>query len=58
MFNFWKYKLWNIREIFDNTEAWYDGFSIFYVGPEGAVVKHVLDKVKKFKKKSLNLYLF
>lgn len=45
MLNFWKYRLWNVRELFDSTESWYDGFSIFYVGSEGVVVKHVLDKV-------------
>lgn len=45
MFNFWKYKLWEIKELFESTETWYDGFSIFYVGQDGTVVKHVLDKV-------------
>jgi hypothetical protein len=45
MMNFWKYKLWNIREIFDNTEYWYDGFSTFYIGDDGLITKHVADKV-------------
>ena len=45
MLNFWKYRLWNVKELFESTESWYDGFSIFYVGPKGVIVKHVLDKV-------------
>lgn len=45
MLTFWKYKLWNIREAFDSQETWYDGFSTFYVGEDGLVAKHVLDRV-------------
>jgi len=45
MFLFWKYKLWNIKELFDKTDAWYDGFSTFYVDGEGKVYKHVADKM-------------
>lgn len=45
MLTFWKYKLWNIQEVFDNQEKWYDGFSTFYVGDDGLVFKHILDKV-------------
>lgn len=45
MFLFWKYKLWNIKELFDKTDAWYDGFSTFYVNDEGKVYKHVADKM-------------
>ncbi|CAO1361257.1 unnamed protein product [Diamesa hyperborea] len=45
MLNFWKYKLWKIREIFEDTEAWYDGFSTFYMGSDGLIYKHVADKV-------------
>ncbi|KAJ3640649.1 hypothetical protein Zmor_027197 [Zophobas morio] len=45
MVTFWKYKLWNFREIFDKTEAWYDGFSTFHVNTKGEVYKHVADKM-------------
>ncbi|XP_053659121.1 uncharacterized protein C6orf136 homolog [Anopheles marshallii] len=45
MLKFWKYKLWKLKEIFDEQEAWYDGFSVLYVGPDGLVSKHVVDKI-------------
>ncbi|CAH1964863.1 unnamed protein product [Acanthoscelides obtectus] len=45
MTKFWKYKLWNFKEIFEKTDNWYDGFSTFYVNAEGKIVKHVADKV-------------
>lgn len=45
MLSFWKYKLWDFKEIFEKTESWYDGFSTFYVNSEGQVVKHVADKM-------------
>lgn len=45
MFQFWKYKLWKLKEIFADTEAWYDGFSVFHVGPDGLIYKHVADKI-------------
>lgn len=45
LFMFWKFKLWNMKEIFDNQESWYDGFSTFYVGRDGLVYKHVADKM-------------
>lgn len=45
MLNFWKYRLWKWKEIFDGLESWYDGFSTFYVGSNGAIYKHVADKV-------------
>lgn len=44
MLTFWRYKLWKIKEIFEEQEAWYDGFSIFYVGNDGLVYKHIADK--------------
>ncbi|CAH0699344.1 unnamed protein product [Spodoptera exigua] len=44
-FMFWKYKLWNMKEVFRDQELWYDGFSTFYVGADGLVQKHVVDKV-------------
>nr|CAI5836898.1 unnamed protein product [Callosobruchus analis] len=45
MAKFWKYKLWNFKEMFEKTDNWYDGFSTFYVNGEGKVVKHVADKM-------------
>lgn len=45
MLTFWKFKLWKIREIFEEQEAWYDGFSTMYVGDDGLIWKHVADKV-------------
>lgn len=45
MFNFWKYKLWNIRDTMEKAEAWYDGFSTFYLDGDGRVYKHVADKM-------------
>ncbi|XP_032513342.1 uncharacterized protein LOC116767199 [Danaus plexippus] len=44
-FMFWKYKLWNLKEVFQDQEMWYDGFSTFYVGTDGLIQKHVADKV-------------
>ncbi|CAG9783309.1 unnamed protein product [Diatraea saccharalis] len=44
-FMFWKYKLWNLKEVFQDQELWYDGFSTFYVGGDGLVHKHIADKV-------------
>uniref|UniRef100_A0A182QK14 Uncharacterized protein n=1 Tax=Anopheles farauti TaxID=69004 RepID=A0A182QK14_9DIPT len=45
MLQFWKYKLWKLKEIFEGQEAWYDGFSVLYVGSDGLVSKHVVDKI-------------
>lgn len=45
MFQFWKYKLWQIREMFEEQESWYDGFSTMYVGEDGLIYRHVADKV-------------
>lgn len=43
----WKFKLWEMRQMFDeNQEAWYDGFSIFCVGSDGLVYKHIADKMQ------------
>lgn len=47
MLMFWKFKLWKFNEMFDAQESWYDGFSTFYIGENGLVVKHVADKVMK-----------
>jgi hypothetical protein len=43
--NFWKFKLWKLKELWEGQEAWYDGFSTFYVGSDGKIYKHVCDKV-------------
>lgn len=45
MMNFWKYKLWDLKGVFENQEAWYDGFSILYLGDMGLIYKHIVDKV-------------
>ncbi|XP_030758305.1 uncharacterized protein C6orf136 homolog [Sitophilus oryzae] len=45
MFQFWKYKVWEYKNILNRTENWYDGFSTFYVNADGLVVKHVADKM-------------
>ncbi|XP_053600816.1 uncharacterized protein LOC128669760 [Plodia interpunctella] len=42
---FWKYKLWNLKQAFQEQELWYDGFSTFYVGGDGLIQKHIADKV-------------
>lgn len=43
---FWKFKSWKIQEAIDQyNEAWYDGFSTFYVNDEGRIYKHVADKM-------------
>lgn len=45
MLNFWKYKLWDLKGVFDSQESWYDGFSICHLGDNGLIYKHVVDKV-------------
>ncbi|XP_019875156.1 uncharacterized protein C6orf136 homolog isoform X2 [Aethina tumida] len=45
MFQFWRFKLWKYREMFEQCDSWYDGFSTFYVNADGQVVKHVADKM-------------
>nr|CAG4645664.1 EOG090X09QP [Lynceus sp. MCZ IZ 141354] len=45
LFQFWKYKLWNFKNIIDNQEVWYDGFSTFYVNADGNIHLHRADKV-------------
>ncbi|KAF2894001.1 hypothetical protein ILUMI_12171 [Ignelater luminosus] len=45
IFMFWKYKLWNFKELFDKSETWYDGFSTYYVDGEGKIYKHIIDKM-------------
>lgn len=45
MFQFWRYKLWEWRDMFEKSDSWYDGFSTFYVNEDGKVTKHVADKM-------------
>ncbi|ALC42631.1 CG16787 [Drosophila busckii] len=45
MFQFWKYKIWQLKEVLKDQEAWYDGFSICYLGDDGLIIKHIVDKV-------------
>jgi len=45
MFQFWKYKLWQLKEVLKDQEAWYDGYSVCYLGDDGLIIKHVVDKV-------------
>ncbi|XP_066260839.1 uncharacterized protein C6orf136 homolog [Euwallacea similis] len=45
MVQFWKYKLWKMKETIQQNEAWHDGFSTFYVNAEGKIVRHVADKM-------------
>lgn len=45
--NFWKYKVWNLKDsAMKDVEAWYDGFSIFYIKGDGLIHKHVLLKMQ------------
>ncbi|XP_011206140.1 uncharacterized protein C6orf136 homolog [Bactrocera dorsalis] len=53
MLSFWKYKLWQMKEIFDEQESWYDGFSVCYLGPDGLIHKHVVDRVMPDENKEL-----
>lgn len=48
LFTFWKYKLWKLREMLseNETETWYDGFSTFYLGDRGMIVRHTVDRVR------------
>ncbi|XP_076275546.1 uncharacterized protein LOC143206748 [Rhynchophorus ferrugineus] len=45
MFQFWRYKLWEWKQLFEKSDSWYDGFSTFYVNSDGLIVKHVADKM-------------
>lgn len=45
MMNFWKYKLWDLKGVFDSQESWYDGFSICHLGDNGLISKLVVDRV-------------
>lgn len=45
MFQFWKYKVWQMKEILKDQEAWYDGYSICYLGDDGLICKQIVDKI-------------
>lgn len=45
LFTIWKLKFWRIKEALNDAEVWYDGFSTYYVGADGKIYKHVMDKL-------------
>ncbi|KAI4503606.1 hypothetical protein M0802_001009 [Mischocyttarus mexicanus] len=45
LFTLWRYKFWKIKEALSDAEVWYDGFSTYYVGADGLIYKHVIDKL-------------
>lgn len=45
MFQFWKYRVWQMKEILKDQEAWYDGYSICYLGDDGLISKQIVDKI-------------
>ncbi|XP_076053361.1 uncharacterized protein LOC143032446 [Oratosquilla oratoria] len=45
MLQFWKIRLWKWESVQDQMESWYDGFSIFHVGGDGLIYKHVADSM-------------
>ncbi|XP_030558522.1 uncharacterized protein C6orf136 homolog [Drosophila novamexicana] len=45
MFQFWKYKVWALQEVLKDQESWYDGYSICFLGDDGLISKHVVDKI-------------
>ncbi|XP_065334299.1 uncharacterized protein LOC135935700 [Cloeon dipterum] len=51
---FYKFKLWKGKEFWDQQEAWYDGFSTFYVGGDGTIHKHVADTMMPDDDRKLN----
>ncbi|XP_077287320.1 uncharacterized protein LOC143912051 [Arctopsyche grandis] len=55
MFLFWRFKLWKMQEMFDAQEIWYEGLSIFYVGSDGLIHKHVADKVMPDEENSVDV---
>jgi len=34
-----------LKEVLKDQEAWYDGYSVCYLGDDGLISKHVVDKV-------------
>lgn len=45
LFQFWRFKLWQWKELINKQEAWYDGFSTFHVSSKGHITLHVADKM-------------
>nr|CAG4650317.1 EOG090X09QP [Sida crystallina] len=43
--NFWRYKLWQWKDLMAKQESWYDGFSTFHVSSDGLVHLHIADKM-------------
>lgn len=37
--------MWQLQEVLKDQEAWYDGYSVCYLGDDGLISKHVVDKV-------------
>ncbi|KAL5012085.1 hypothetical protein ScPMuIL_010636 [Solemya velum] len=42
---FWKFTPWTYRKSLESESQSYDGFSIYYVGKDGLVYKHTLDRM-------------
>nr|CAG4651151.1 EOG090X09QP [Simocephalus serrulatus]SVE94364.1 EOG090X09QP [Simocephalus serrulatus] len=45
LMQFWRYRLWQWKEMMQKQESWYDGFSTFHVNSRGVVTLHVADKM-------------
>nr|SVE75252.1 EOG090X09QP [Daphnia dolichocephala] len=45
LLQFWRYKLWQWKDLLKKQESWYDGFSTFHVSSKGLVTLHVADKM-------------
>ncbi|XP_011505922.1 PREDICTED: uncharacterized protein LOC105368585 [Ceratosolen solmsi marchali] len=45
LFAVWKFKIFKLNKSLEKLETWYDGYSIFYVGEDGLIFKHIADKM-------------
>nr|CAG4644954.1 EOG090X09QP [Leptodora kindtii] len=45
LFTFWRYKLWQWKDLMERQESWHDGFSTFHVSSAGTIYLHVADKM-------------
>lgn len=45
MLQFWKFKLWNWKDVIERQGTWIDGVSYFDVGSDGLIHRHIADKV-------------
>lgn len=54
MFNFWKYKLWDLKGVFDSQESWYDAFTICHLGDNGLISRVIVDKVMPDENREIN----